>query len=142
MVNRKLKSLYALVARYDLEFCIFIGVASLLLFITRIGCPTRYLTGICCPGCGMTRAVLHLLMLDFRGAIYYHPLVFVLPVLALLYIKRNNMNRILLNSLLFFIIILFLVVYVLRLFDVNNQVVYIDLQQGLIYKIIVKVLSI
>ena len=36
------------------------GYAALLL-LTGVGCPIRYVTGIPCPGCGMTRAA-YLLM--------------------------------------------------------------------------------
>lgn len=47
-------------------------------------CPIHYLTGIACPGCGMTRAMLSLLRLDLEAAVTYHPLsVAVLPVAAL-----------------------------------------------------------
>lgn len=36
-----------------------------------------------CPGCGLTRATLRLLALDVRGALAFHPLVFlVLPLLV------------------------------------------------------------
>ncbi len=41
-------------------------------------CPILYYTGIPCPGCGMTRALLRLLILDFAGAAAYHPLVYLL----------------------------------------------------------------
>lgn len=37
-------------------------------------CPFLFLWGIPCPGCGMTRAFLALLHLDFAAAFYYHPL--------------------------------------------------------------------
>lgn len=46
-------------------------------------CLFRSLTGIICPGCGMSRAVLSALRLDFSQAFYYHPMFCILPVLAL-----------------------------------------------------------
>lgn len=51
-----------------------------LLVITAsgIGCPIRYVTGIPCPGCGMSRAAFALLHLDFAGAFAAHPMVFVI----------------------------------------------------------------
>lgn len=56
-----------------------LAVISIILFyfalsITGIGCPIKFLTGISCPGCGMTRAYIALLHLDFKDAFYYHPL--------------------------------------------------------------------
>lgn len=48
-------------------------------------CPFLFLWGIPCPGCGMTRAFLALLHLDFAAAFYYHPLF---PV-VIFYILRG-----------------------------------------------------
>ncbi|MFA9380250.1 MAG: DUF2752 domain-containing protein [Acetanaerobacterium sp.] len=54
------------------------------------GCVVRNLTGIPCPTCGMTRAVLALASLHFKAAFYNHPLVYLLApltgVIAVLYI--------------------------------------------------------
>lgn len=48
-------------------------------------CPFRALTGLPCPGCGMTRAFLALGRLDFAGAWAYNPLSLPLAALTLLY---------------------------------------------------------
>lgn len=40
-------------------------------------CPTAWLFGLPCPGCGLTRATLSALRGDFHDALRYHPLVFV-----------------------------------------------------------------
>ena len=45
-----------------------------------IGCPINEHLGIPCLTCGMTRATLAALRLDFRAALLYHPLVFTLPL--------------------------------------------------------------
>ena len=60
---------------------------ALWLFLT--GCPIHRLTGLPCPGCGMSRALFCLAKLDFAGAWYYHPLVFFLPLPALWLIHRR-----------------------------------------------------
>lgn len=39
-------------------------------------CPTYLFFGFCCPFCGMTRAHLAALRLDFASAFYYHPVFF------------------------------------------------------------------
>ena len=49
-------------------------VAWLALYLLDIGCVFRLMTGIPCPGCGMTRAWLAALRLDFAAAFAYHPL--------------------------------------------------------------------
>lgn len=46
------------------------AAAALLLY----KCPLKLLTGLDCPGCGLSRALLCLLRLDFQGALHYHPL--------------------------------------------------------------------
>lgn len=39
-------------------FCLLLGVYVAFITLTGIGCPIRFSTGISCPGCGMSRAVL------------------------------------------------------------------------------------
>jgi glucan phosphoethanolaminetransferase (alkaline phosphatase superfamily) len=41
-------------------------------------CPFKILTGIPCPGCGMTRAILSITKGDFREALNYNPFSFFL----------------------------------------------------------------
>ncbi len=48
-------------------------------------CPFKAVTGLPCPGCGMTRAFLALGRLDFAGAYAWNPLVFPLAALTALY---------------------------------------------------------
>ena len=135
----KVKSIHNYIVKNDLLLSIImIGIIILALFILDIGCPTRYLTGICCPGCGMTRATIHLLQGDVKTAVYYHPLVFTLPMIAILFILRNKINTLFVNSLLILIILAFIIVYYIRLIDPYNEVVYADIRRGMIYKIICK----
>ena len=49
--------------------------AGLFLFVSGIHCFFRFFTGVPCPSCGMTRAFLSLLKLDFYRSFYYHPLL-------------------------------------------------------------------
>lgn len=58
------------------------GSLLLAAFYLRFGCPLRTLTGIACPGCGMTRALRALLRLDAAEALRMHPLVCLLPAAA------------------------------------------------------------
>ena len=39
----------------------------------HILCPFRWLTGIICPGCGMTRSVMAFVRGDFLSSLHFHP---------------------------------------------------------------------
>jgi len=54
-------------------------VVYLLMARTGITCVFLHFLGIPCPGCGMTRALLCVLRLDFLGALDYNPLIFAMP---------------------------------------------------------------
>ena len=54
----------------------------LVLFALGITCPIKYLTGVSCPGCGMSRACFHALTLNFAAAFSFHPLWIALPFAA------------------------------------------------------------
>lgn len=58
-----------------------------------ITCPIRYLTGISCPGCGMTRAWLQLLQGHWQAAFTLHPLWGLPVVLAVLLLLRRRLSR-------------------------------------------------
>ncbi len=45
-------------------------------------CVWRQLTGVICPGCGMSRALLALLQGDIAAALHYHPMLWCVPVLV------------------------------------------------------------
>ena len=53
-------------------FCLLLGVYVAFITLTGIGCPIRFSTGISCPGCGMSRAVLLMLSGHFRAAFRMH----------------------------------------------------------------------
>ena len=50
-----------------------------------IPCLFHELTGLYCPGCGITRLFFSLLKFDFYQAFRYNPLIFLLIILCLIY---------------------------------------------------------
>ena len=58
------------------------GVLLLLWQQFRLPCLFRAVTRIPCPGCGMTRAWLAALRLDFPAAFRWHPMFWSIPLLA------------------------------------------------------------
>ncbi|MBQ2785288.1 MAG: DUF2752 domain-containing protein [Oscillospiraceae bacterium] len=72
--------------------CTFIGV---LLFWVMMDWPClfRRITGIPCIGCGLSRAWLAALGLDFCSAFRYHPMFWSIPVLMLLALFDGRLFR-------------------------------------------------
>ena len=59
--------------------CVAVAAFYAVLFAFGITCPIKHVLGISCAGCGMTRACMSALRLDFAAAFSYHPLWIVLP---------------------------------------------------------------
>ena len=53
---------------------IIFKISGIILIVLFYRCPAKKIFGIDCPGCGLTRACLSALRLDFRTAFEYHPL--------------------------------------------------------------------
>lgn len=76
----------AFAARYPrLMWGALLGGAGLLylkvwLPVTNLGIPCVFheVTGLFCPGCGITRALVSLLSLDLMQSFRYHPLIYIL----------------------------------------------------------------
>lgn len=52
-------------------------------------CPIKYLIGLPCPGCGMTRSFICLFHFDFKGALHYNALFILLMLIAIVIILRK-----------------------------------------------------
>ena len=91
------------------------GVAALYLF--KIPCLFKWALGIACPGCGMTRAWLRVLQLDFAGAFSLHPMFWAVPILFLVYLLDGIvLQRKWLSNLLYGLLFAgFLAVWIFRL---------------------------
>lgn len=89
------------ITRCGIYTAIAVVLAGLLvlMLVNRYRCPFLWLTGVPCPGCGMTRALRCLLHGELRAACAYNPLVFVLPVYVFLILcdgrpfARRRWNR-------------------------------------------------
>jgi hypothetical protein len=54
-------------------------------FNLSIPCPFHALTGLYCPGCGLTRVILSLMDFDIAQAFRFNPLIFLLLPMYILY---------------------------------------------------------
>lgn len=114
------------------------GLVMTLLYIfysiMGIGCPIKFLTGISCAGCGMTRAWICLVHLDIKGAVYYHPLFFLPIIYLFLFLIKDKLSYKIFNCAIVIGIALFTIIYILRLLNPDNIVVNINIKNGFIYK--------
>lgn len=57
-----------------------------------VTCPIKYITGISCAGCGMSRAWISLLHFNIHEAFMYHPLFFLPPVVVIFMLLKSKIN--------------------------------------------------
>ena len=118
--------------RVGVVLALFYGFLSLV----GVRCPIRFLTGISCPGCGMTRAWIHLVCGDVRGAFAYHPLVLVPAAAFVIYLWKDRFKDRTIRLLTAAAVVLFLAVYVIRAADPSQDVVVVRPRDGFIYRMI------
>ena len=118
------------------DFLLFASLYLLVIifrYFFETGCPIRFITGIPCLGCGMTRALTAILRFDFYQAFQYHPLIFLMPIFifryAYLKLKCKSINR-----LIYIMSALFIITYIVRV-ATKNPVVDISFKDSLIYKL-------
>ena len=91
--------------RGKLLACILLAAAAGLMRAFCIPCPILHFLGIPCPGCGMTRALLSALRLDFGAAFSHHAMFWSVPLLVAFFFAdgrlfpRKWMNAALLSAL-------------------------------------------
>ena len=113
---------------------IAVVILYLVFYLLGIGCPIKFLTGISCAGCGMTRAYLSLIRGDVSGAFSYHPLFILPPLAVLIIVMKAKLPAKIYYLLLFTITAVFLIIYILRLLDGSDHVVVFEPENGLIYR--------
>lgn len=106
----------------------------LLLAAVGIGCPIKFVTGISCAGCGMTRAWLALLRLDLRTAFEYHPLFWLPTVALIIFALKGKIPKKMYKLLLFTIVLLFGIVYMYRMIG-SDQIVIFEPKKGIFFRI-------
>lgn len=86
----------------------------LLVLNQEIKCLWNEMTGLYCPGCGITRMLIAMIQLDFYQAFRYNPFLFLLIIFGIVYIlyslfKFKKIERI--NSKLLFVILIITILF-------------------------------
>ena len=109
--------------------------AAVIIIFFLYKCPFEYIFGIPCPGCGMTRAFIALLKLNFTEAFYFHPLfpiVIIVLIFAVLdYFKIFAFSRKVKDIATIVIPFIFIAIYFIRLFG-GSPIVQTDFAGSLI----------
>lgn len=119
-------SIIAIIALY--------GVLSLV----GIGCPIKFLTGISCAGCGMTRAWKYLLTGRIGEAFSYHPLVLVPLFVVIIFILKKKIPEKIYKGMIALVVAMFLGVYLARMLNPNDTIVELDIKKGFLFQIVVE----
>lgn len=132
-----MKALFKKIRHNYGKLLLFTAIA---VFYLTCGCPIRFFTGVSCPGCGMTRALAALLRLDFSLALEMHPLVFLLPIAAVIYFVRRLIPKKALRLIYISALILLAAVYITRI-KADSSVVYADFESGMLFKLFDKTIN-
>ena len=126
--NRTLKK----VVKDRLIILFIIGVYVCISLILHIGCPIKKLTGIYCMGCGMSRALMYALKLDFAKAFAFHPLFWMVIVGIPVFLFWEKIPGRIGSVLLWLTVIMFIVVYMFRMIYVKDSVLQFKPEDGYI----------
>ncbi len=100
-------------------FFAILGILSIISYILGFSiCIFYNITGVYCPSCGMTRAFVSLLNLDFKSAFMYNPMFILVPLsLIPIFIDQFffKIKKSTLNKYFFTLIIILLVTWIIRL---------------------------
>ena len=101
-----------------------------------VTCPIKYITGISCAGCGMSRAWMAFLQLDIAKAFAYHPLFWLVPIAVIVLLCKSKINIKFYKIFMFTIAGAFVIVYLYRMFIGDGNVVVFEPQNNILFRII------
>ena len=118
--------------------CAVTAVVVLYTAMESIGitCPIKFITGISCAGCGMSRAWIAFLQLDMAKAFEYHPLFWLPPITVIVLLCKSKINIKIYKIIIFTIILMFAIVYICRLIWSGDDIVVFEPQNNILFRII------
>lgn len=120
--------------------CAVTAVVVLYTAMESIGitCPIKFITGISCAGCGMSRAWMAFFQLDMAKAFEYHPLFWLVPIAVIVLLCKSKINIKIYKIFMFTIAGAFVIVYLYRMFIGDGNVVVFEPQNNIVFRIIRK----
>ena len=118
-----------------LTLTVTLTLVIVVLQLVGITCPIKHILGISCPGCGMTRAYISAMTLQFDKAFYYHPLWPFVPVFGVLYfLTRKDKHK---SRVILFIstIVVMLSVWGVRMAFGPSEIVRFEPKESAIFKL-------
>lgn len=106
-----------------------------------ITCPILFLAGISCAGCGMTRAWIACFHLQFFKAFSYHPLFWMPGLWTIVWYFRNHISVRTRKWITRLSIIIFLIVYAIRMASPLDQIVIFEPKNGAFFRMITYIYS-
>lgn len=103
-----------------------------------ITCPIKYITGISCAGCGMSRAWIAFLHLNIHDAFMYHPLFFLPPIVVIVMLLKSKINLNFYKIFMFTMACAFVIVYLYRMIKGDSSIVVFEPQNNIVFRIIRK----
>ena len=103
-----------------------------------VTCPIKYITGISCAGCGMSREWIALLHFNIHEAFMYHPLFFLPPVVVIVMLLKSKINIKFYKIFMFTMVGAFVIVYLYRMFIGTGDIVVFEPQNNILFRIIRK----
>ena len=118
--------------------CAVTAVVVLYTAMESIGitCPIKFITGISCAGCGMSRAWMAFFQLDMAKAFEYHPLFWLVPIAVIVLLCKSKINIKFYKIFMFTMLGMFAIAYMCRLIWSGDDVVVFEPQNNILFRII------
>ena len=78
---------YVILLVLGIAYYIFVSLTDI-----GIPCPFKLITGLQCPGCGVSRMLMSLIRLDFVSAFHYNPVVLLTSPIILFCLIRSDID--------------------------------------------------
>lgn len=121
-----------------IKLVFFIAIIYILLESAGITCPIKFMTGISCAGCGMSRAWLAVLKPDLTAAFKFHPLFFLPPIVVVLYFLRSRINRKIYLGIMYAAGAAFIFIYLYRMLFAGGDIDVFEPENGFFVRILRK----